>query len=152
MTSSRETLLHYLGLHKLRIATGVLLVAASAFVAVLPPLFIGRIVDALTAGSTMDTVVQLSLLIVLLAAAENVLFLDLHEVIASRYDSMGEAAVTPLFADVRVHTTRAGAELSARCVVDALRALPQNPLAQSASRSHASPAGAAMMQMPSKPG
>lgn len=73
MTSSRETILHYIGQHKLRISTGVLLVAGSAFVAVLPPLFIGRIVDALTTGSPIDVVVQLSLLIVALAAAENAL-------------------------------------------------------------------------------
>ncbi len=73
MRSSRETLLHYLSLHKLRILTGVLLVAGSAVVAVLPPLFIGRIVDALTAGSAIDVVVRSALVIVALAAAENLL-------------------------------------------------------------------------------
>lgn len=63
------------------------------------------------------------------AAAEHVAYLDLHETIASRYEALGQAAVNPLFADVRVHTTRAGAELNAECVVAALGALPQNPLA-----------------------
>jgi lysophospholipase L1-like esterase len=63
------------------------------------------------------------------AAAEHVPFLDLHETIASRYDALGQAAVNPLFADGRVHTTKAGAQLSAECVVAALRALPQDPLA-----------------------
>lgn len=63
------------------------------------------------------------------AAAERVAFLDLHEGIAARYDALGAAAVEPLFADERVHTTRVGAELNAACVVAALRALPQNPLA-----------------------
>ena len=73
MRSSRATLFHYLGQHKLRLATGVLLVAASAFVAVLPPLLIGRIVDALTTGADLDVVTRLALLMVALAGAENVL-------------------------------------------------------------------------------
>jgi lysophospholipase L1-like esterase len=63
------------------------------------------------------------------AAAEHVPFLALHETIAARYDALGEAAVTPLFADKRVHTTQAGAQLNAECVVAALKALPENPLA-----------------------
>jgi rhamnogalacturonan acetylesterase len=42
------------------------------------------------------------------AKAQSVGLLDLHELIAERYDSMGESAVTDLFADRRVHTTRAG--------------------------------------------
>ena len=63
------------------------------------------------------------------AKAENVPLLDLYERIAERYDSMGEAAVTALFADKRVHTTRAGAGLNASIVVAALRALAANPAA-----------------------
>jgi lysophospholipase L1-like esterase len=62
------------------------------------------------------------------AAAEHVPLVDLYETIASRYDALGQAAVNPLFADGRVHTTKEGAELNAQCVVTALRALPQNPL------------------------
>lgn len=71
MTSARETLLHYLGQHKIRLGTGILLVGLSALVAVLPPLFIGRIVDSLTSGGDLGYVVQLALIIVLLAGAEN---------------------------------------------------------------------------------
>ncbi len=71
MTSARATLLYYLGQHKLRLATGILFVGLSAFVAVLQPLFIGRIVDALTAGSDLGVVVQLALIMVALAAVEN---------------------------------------------------------------------------------
>ena len=63
------------------------------------------------------------------AKADNVPLLDLYERIAERYDPMGEAAVTALFADKRVHTTKAGAELNASIVVDALRALAPNPAA-----------------------
>ncbi|MEK7862742.1 MAG: ABC transporter transmembrane domain-containing protein, partial [Chloroflexota bacterium] len=73
MTSSRRTLLHYLGQHKLRLALGIVIVALSAFVAVLAPLLIGRIVDALTAGADLDIVTTLALIMVALAAAENVL-------------------------------------------------------------------------------
>lgn len=73
MRSSRATLLHYLGQHKSRLITGVALVGLSSFVAVLPPLLIGRIVDALTAGTALDGVIRLALVMVVLAAAENVL-------------------------------------------------------------------------------
>jgi lysophospholipase L1-like esterase len=64
------------------------------------------------------------------AAAERVPLVDLHERIAERYDAMSTAAVNPLFADKTVHTTGAGAELSASIVVEALRALPESPLAR----------------------
>lgn len=64
------------------------------------------------------------------AAAEQVAFLDLHGRIADRYDPLGEEAVTALFADKTVHTNWDGAVLNAQIVVEALRALPENPLAQ----------------------
>jgi rhamnogalacturonan endolyase len=64
------------------------------------------------------------------ARAEGVPLLDLHEAIAQRYDQMGKQAVAPLFADERVHTNAAGAELNAACVISALRALPEDPLAR----------------------
>ena len=73
MRSSRATLLHYLGQHKLRLALGILIVGLSSFVAVLPPLLIGRIVDALTAGADLDIVTRLALLMVALAGVENIL-------------------------------------------------------------------------------
>ena len=73
MRSSRATLLHYLGQHKLRLALGILIVGLSSFVAVLPPLLIGRIVDALTTGADLDIVAKLALLMVALAGIENVL-------------------------------------------------------------------------------
>ncbi|TMB92498.1 MAG: ABC transporter ATP-binding protein [Chloroflexi bacterium] len=73
MHSSRATLLHYLGQHKVKLLTGILLVAGSSFVAVLPPLLIGRIVDALTTGANLDLIGRLALIMVALAAVENVL-------------------------------------------------------------------------------
>src|SRR5262249_32066971 len=63
------------------------------------------------------------------AGHEGVLLLDLHEAIACRYEAMGEQRVAALFADQRVHTTRAGAEMSAAIVVEAARALDGDPLA-----------------------
>jgi ATP-binding cassette subfamily B protein len=71
--SSRATLLHYLGQHKLRLALGILIVGLSSFVAVLPPLLIGRIVDALTTGANVDIVAKLALVMVALAGVEGVL-------------------------------------------------------------------------------
>ncbi len=70
MSSARATFLHYLGQHKLRLTTGIGLVGVASFVAVLPPLLIGRIVDALGTGASIDVVVRLALLMVGLAAME----------------------------------------------------------------------------------
>jgi lysophospholipase L1-like esterase len=63
------------------------------------------------------------------AASQGVALLDLHELIARRYDEMGEARVTESFADKRVHTTRSGAEMSSEIVISALKGLRENPLA-----------------------
>ncbi|MFT3829094.1 MAG: rhamnogalacturonan acetylesterase [Opitutaceae bacterium] len=63
------------------------------------------------------------------AQEEGVAFVDLSELVATRYDALGAAAVEPLFADEHTHTSRAGAELNAAIVADALRALPGAPLA-----------------------
>jgi ATP-binding cassette subfamily B multidrug efflux pump len=73
VTSPRATFLHYLGQHKLRIAVGVVIVGVSAFVAVLAPLIIGRIVDALTQGTDLELVVRLAALMVVLSAIESTL-------------------------------------------------------------------------------
>lgn len=64
------------------------------------------------------------------AEQEHVAFIDLDEIIAKRYDALGEANVEPLFADPHTHTSRAGAELNAECVVAGLKALPKDPVAQ----------------------
>lgn len=62
------------------------------------------------------------------AVAEDVTLLDLHELIARRYDEMGQEEVTALFADGRVHTNWKGAVLSAQVVANALKASSTNPL------------------------
>jgi ATP-binding cassette subfamily B protein len=73
VTSARATFFHYLGRHKLRLLTGIGIVGVASFVAVLPPLLIGRIIDALGAGSDMSIIVQLALTMVALAAVESAL-------------------------------------------------------------------------------
>jgi lysophospholipase L1-like esterase len=73
------------------------------------------------------------------AAAEDVGFVDLNEIIARRYDALGQPAVEPLFGDPHTHTTLAGAQLNAACVVAGLRALPHDPL-----KPYLSPAGLAI--------
>ena len=62
------------------------------------------------------------------AQAEGVAFVDLNEIIARRYDGLGREKVEPLFGDEHTHTSQAGAELNAQCVIDGLRKLSENPL------------------------
>ena len=62
------------------------------------------------------------------AKAEGVAFVDLNEIIAQHYDELGREKVEPLFGDEHTHTSRAGAELNAECVVDGLQRLSENPL------------------------
>lgn len=70
------------------------------------------------------------------ARAEQVPFIDLNEIIAARYEAMGPEKVDPLFGDEHTHTTRAGAELNAECVIAGLKALPGNPFASYFLRQH----------------
>lgn len=66
------------------------------------------------------------------AKQENVLFIDLNELIARRYDAIGYAAVLPLFSPVEtetVHTGWEGAVVNAEIVVSALKSFAKNPLA-----------------------
>jgi len=63
------------------------------------------------------------------AESEHVGFIDLNEIIARRYDALGLEKVEPLFGDPHTHTSRAGAELNALCVISGLKALPKDPLA-----------------------
>ena len=58
-------------------------------------------------------------------------FIDLHEIIARQYDSLGQEKVKELFvANAGPHTSLAGAQTNALCVVSGLKALPENPLAK----------------------
>ena len=51
-----------------------------------------------------------------------------REIIARRYDALGEEKVEPLFGDPHTHTSRAGAELNAECVVAGIKALSHDPV------------------------
>ena len=62
------------------------------------------------------------------AASEGALFIDLNQIIAQRYDLLGPEKVEPLFGDEHTHTSRAGAELNAQCVIAGLKDLRHDPL------------------------
>lgn len=64
------------------------------------------------------------------ARAEHAPFVDLNSIIAAKYDALGRDATMRLFPpNEHTHTNLAGARLNARCVVEGLRALPDDPLA-----------------------
>ncbi len=63
------------------------------------------------------------------AAAEGVGFLDLNEIISRKYEEASQDQVEAYFVDDRVHTTREGAQFSAKMVAAALKGLQRNPVA-----------------------
>lgn len=62
------------------------------------------------------------------AKKNNVEFLDLTLVVTDTYKKLGREKVETLFADKGTHTTDAGAQTNAICVVSGLKSLPGNPL------------------------
>ena len=63
------------------------------------------------------------------AQSENAPFLDINEIIARQYDQLGREKVRPLFIiGAGPHTSLAGAQTNAICVIAALKGLNQNPL------------------------
>jgi lysophospholipase L1-like esterase len=65
------------------------------------------------------------------ARAANAPFIDLNEIIARQYDSLGQKKVDELFvAHAGPHTSLAGAQTNAICVVSGLKALKNDPLAK----------------------
>ena len=64
------------------------------------------------------------------AKSENVALIDLNNMIAAKYDQLGEEKVEPMFADPHTHTSRAGAELNAGIVVQGLKMLKKDPLSR----------------------
>jgi lysophospholipase L1-like esterase len=70
------------------------------------------------------------------ARAARAPFIDLNEIIARQYDSLGQEKVNGLFvADAGPHTSLAGAQTNAICVVAGIKALPENPLVKFLSES-----------------
>ena len=72
MRSPRATYLHYLGRHRSQLILGVVAVAAGSIAAVIPPRFIGQLVDGLNRGTTLDAIVRLAALALLFSAVEAV--------------------------------------------------------------------------------
>jgi lysophospholipase L1-like esterase len=62
------------------------------------------------------------------ATNHGALFFDLTQVITDAYQQIGPAKVEPLFADKGTHTSDAGAQFNAACVIAGLKSLPTNPL------------------------
>lgn len=54
-------------------------------------------------------------------------FIDLHEIIARRYEEIGPEAVEPFFADPHTHTTEEGAIFNAAAVIAGLKGLDGKP-------------------------
>jgi hypothetical protein len=58
-------------------------------------------------------------------------FLDINEIIARQYDELGREKVNTLFvAGAGPHTSLAGAQTNAACVIASLKGLKENPLAK----------------------
>lgn len=65
------------------------------------------------------------------AESVNAPFLDINEIIARQYDELGREKVQALFvAGAGPHTSLAGAQTNALCVIAALKGLKENPLAK----------------------
>jgi lysophospholipase L1-like esterase len=62
------------------------------------------------------------------ALSERAPFVDLNELIAKQYETMGEEKVKDLFYGDHTHTNPEGARLNATVVVAGLKALPECPL------------------------
>jgi len=63
------------------------------------------------------------------AQAGGAFFIDLNEIIARRYEQLGQEKVTKeFFVSEHTHTSMAGAKVNAECVIEGLKALKDCPL------------------------
>jgi lysophospholipase L1-like esterase len=62
------------------------------------------------------------------AQQEHTLFINLNEIVAEQYDSLGPEKVDGLFGDPHTHTNLEGAKLNAESVVEGLKGLNHDPL------------------------
>jgi lysophospholipase L1-like esterase len=86
------------------------------------------------------------------ADSVNAPFLDINEIIARQYDQLGPEKVNALFvAGQGPHTSLAGAQTNAVCVVAALKGLKENPLADYFSERAGAVAPADLSQPAPKP-
>ncbi len=58
------------------------------------------------------------------AEQEGVAFIDANDLIAMRYEAIGEGKLDPLFGDPNLHTSKAGADLNAEVIARELAKLP----------------------------
>ncbi len=63
-----------------------------------------------------------------IAVQQRVSFLDLNRILADHYDSLGETATGSLFNSLGTNTNPAGADVSARVIVGAIKGLQPDPL------------------------
>jgi ATP-binding cassette subfamily B protein len=70
VTSARATYFHYVGRHRTQLVLGTLAVAAGSIAAVVPPRFIGQLIDGLNRGTTLDAIVRLALLALLFSGID----------------------------------------------------------------------------------
>jgi ATP-binding cassette, subfamily B, multidrug efflux pump len=70
VTSARATYFHYVGRHRTQLIFGTLAVAAGSIAAVVPPRFIGQIIDGLNSGTSVDAIVRLALLALLFSGVD----------------------------------------------------------------------------------
>ncbi|QKJ30186.1 rhamnogalacturonan acetylesterase [Mucilaginibacter mali] len=64
------------------------------------------------------------------AEQEGVIFIDMNNIAADKYEKMGADSVAKIFAADKTHTNKMGAAVNAQSVVDGIRANPKNPLNQ----------------------
>lgn len=63
-----------------------------------------------------------------IATAEKAYFIDLNNIIADKYDTMGEQQVAPLFHGDHTHTSEAGAKMNVQIVVDEIKRIKPGKL------------------------
>jgi len=72
VSSARATYFRYVSRHRTQLLLGGFAVAAGSVAAVVPPRFIGQIVDGLNTGTTLDAIVRLALFALLFSAFDAV--------------------------------------------------------------------------------
>jgi lysophospholipase L1-like esterase len=58
------------------------------------------------------------------AEQEGVAFIDVNDLVATRYEALGADKLDPLFGDPNLHTSKAGADLNAEIIATELKKLP----------------------------
>lgn len=64
------------------------------------------------------------------AAQEGVIFINMNQISADKYDAFGPDSVKKFFPGDHTHTNKTGATINAQSVVEGIKANPQNPLNQ----------------------